>query len=207
MTPRRLSPADPVDRSFTPRQERMLADLEAIIVERGFSSLTVAGLAEQLHCSRRTLYEVADSKESLVLLVLDRMLRRVGAAASAAALAEPDRLQRMRAFLLRGLPALRNVTAQFADDIESMPAARDLVGRHYHYAARTLELILEEGQAQGEFVSIHPTVLAEAIRAAAEHLLSSDVLRRGELSYADALEELFTLLARGLSAGTLEDSK
>lgn len=186
---------------FTPRQEKLLADLEALILAEGFADLTVAGLAGRLHCSRRTLYEVADSKEDLVLLVLDRILHRVGAAAHEASTAATLRLDRIQAYLLASLPELRRISMQFATDIEQLPSAHSLIRRHYSYAARSIEAIIVEGQQAGEFVGANPAVVVETIRAGAESLLNPDVLRRTKLSYAQALEELTMLLARGLRAG------
>ena len=43
-----------------------------IIAERGFSQVTIAELARELHCSAATLYKIAPSKDSLILLAIAR---------------------------------------------------------------------------------------------------------------------------------------
>ncbi len=42
------------------------------ITERGFSRVTIAELARELHCSAATLYKIAPSKDCLVLLAIAR---------------------------------------------------------------------------------------------------------------------------------------
>ena len=63
------------------RHREVLDELEALFLRDGFSGFSVRELAASVGCSRRTLYEVAPSKDELVLIVLDRFLHRVGRAA------------------------------------------------------------------------------------------------------------------------------
>ncbi len=63
------------------RHREVLDGLENLFMENGFVSFTIADLAKEIGCSRRTLYELAPSKDQLVLIVLDRRLHRMGRAA------------------------------------------------------------------------------------------------------------------------------
>ena len=60
------------------RHREVLDELESLFLREGFSGVSVRELAAHVGCSRRTLYEVAPSKDELVLIVLDRFLHRVG---------------------------------------------------------------------------------------------------------------------------------
>ena len=64
-----------------PRHREVLDDLESLFLRDGFSGFSVRELAAHVGCSRRTLYELAPSKDELVLIVFDRFLHRVGRAA------------------------------------------------------------------------------------------------------------------------------
>ena len=54
------------------RRDDLLDAVMTIVAERGFSHVTIAELARELHCSAATLYKIAPSKDSLVLLAIAR---------------------------------------------------------------------------------------------------------------------------------------
>ena len=69
------------------REER-LTDRQREVLERlgdlfddGFVHLTMADIAGRVGCSLRTLYDLAPSRDELVLTVVDRNLRRIGRSA------------------------------------------------------------------------------------------------------------------------------
>src|SRR5688572_58767 len=63
-------------RAHTSRHEELLDGLEELLIAEGFRTLTLADLSDRLHCSRRTLYELAPTKDDLVALVVSRFLDR-----------------------------------------------------------------------------------------------------------------------------------
>jgi AcrR family transcriptional regulator len=187
--------------AYTPRQQKLVDDLEQLILTQGFRGLTVADLAASLRCSRRTLYEVADSKEALVLLVIDRLFTRVGATAHAAALEQATHLGRITAFLIRGLGELRSITMRFAEDVAEDPAAQALVTKHYAHAAVVVADMIRDGQSADEIAEGNPMLLAITLRSSVERLLDPAVLRATGLTYAAAMEDYLTFVARGLGRG------
>ena len=54
------------------RRVEVLDGVMRIIAERGFSDVQMAEVARELRCSASTLYKIAPSKESLVLLAIGR---------------------------------------------------------------------------------------------------------------------------------------
>lgn len=185
-------------RAYGARHLQLLDGIETIILTEGFRDLTVGGLAERLRCSRRTLYELADSKESLVLLVLDRLLRRLARRAHDAAQQQGTHLDRLRAFLTQGLTELHRATLSFAEDVADDPAAHMLVSAHFRYATTLVAAMLSEGIAAGEFAPIHPRVAAEVLDAGLARLQEPSVLRTAEVTFAEALEEFLTLFTDGI---------
>lgn len=192
----------PVDRlagrDFTARQLEVLDGLETIVLIEGFRDLTVGGLAERLRCSRRTLYELADSKEELVLIVIDRLLRRLARVAHEAARLETTELERLRSFLIKGLTELHRATLSFSEDVEADPAAAELVESHFRYANEIVVRMLDEGVKSGEFAPIHTRVAAEALMAGMAVLQRPSVLRQAGVTVAEAFEEFFLILTDGL---------
>ena len=71
------------EQALTARQRELLDQLGALF-DRGFADLTMATIARELSCSLRTLYELAPSRDELLLMVIDRNLWRIGRTAAGA---------------------------------------------------------------------------------------------------------------------------
>lgn len=187
-------------KTLGPRHVEILDGLETIVLTEGFRDLTVGSLAERLRCSRRTLYEIADSKEELVLIVIDRVLRRLARVARDAAAHEDSLLDQVRAFLIQGLTELHRATLSFSEDVAAFPDAAHLVLAHFRFARGTFEDMLVAGMESGEFAPIHPRIAAETFDAGLQRLLDPQVLRSAGVSFAEALEEYLTLVTDGIRA-------
>jgi AcrR family transcriptional regulator len=183
---------------YSARHLQVLGELETIVLTEGFRDLTVGGLADRLHCSRRTLYELAESKDALVLLVIDRVLRRVGRRAHEAAATGATHFDRLRAFLIEGIAEVHRATLSFSQDVADEPAAHDLVSEHFRVATGVVVQMLDDGIAAGEFAAAHPQVVAQVLDAGLARLQDPDVLRTAGVTFAEALEEFLSLLADGL---------
>jgi AcrR family transcriptional regulator len=188
------------DNSYGPRHLEILDGLETIVLTEGFRDLTVGGIAEQLRCSRRTLYEIADSKDGLVLIVIDRVMRRLARVARDAASHEATLLDQVRAYLTKGLTELHRATLSFTEDVAASPDAQLLVSSHFKYARSMLERMLIRGMETGEFRQIHPRITAETFDAALMRLLDPELLRDAGVSFAEAVEEYLTLFTDGIRA-------
>ena len=184
--------------SLTDRQQAVLGELRTIILTEGFAHLTVGGMAERLQCSRRTLYEIAASRDDLVLVAIDGVLWRVARTAHAALRGEDDPLGRLRSFLQAGLVELHNATLAFSTDLANHREVHALVDRHFRYAASLTEALVEEGVETGVFRAVHARIVAEILDASIERLGEPDLLRVAGLTYAQALSEFLQVITDGL---------
>ena len=71
-----ISPQPQARLLLSTRQQQVLDAFEELIKRCGFRHLTVGSIADMLHCSRRTLYELAASKDDLVALAVSRLFDR-----------------------------------------------------------------------------------------------------------------------------------
>ena len=194
-----LAPEDlSTGREFTERQAKLVEDLEAVILADGFADLTVADLADRLRCSRRTLYEVAESKDELVLLVIDRLLRRVARRGHEAMRRHTDPVERLRAYLVSVVAEVRNLTVTFSEDVARHAGARRLFNSHYRAGTETVRRLVEEGIAAGAFRDVHPQLVAEIFDAGLERISEPQVLRTSGATFAEAMDELMSVVLNGL---------
>ena len=186
-------------RRLSARQQEVLDALEQAFLVRGLE-VTVAELVGEAHCSRRTLYELAPTKEELFLLVIDRMMRRVGKAAREAAAAHTTPEARMEAFLGAGVAGWAPFTPAFSQAIESYGPAGWLLNYHLSLTRDFLIETIEDGIAGGRFRDAHPGLVADGLLAAVRRVTEPQLLQANGLSTAGALEELFRVLVHGLVA-------
>ncbi|RIK07267.1 MAG: hypothetical protein DCC48_04085 [Acidobacteria bacterium] len=187
-----------------PRHREILDELESLFLDEGFASFTVGELAAGVGCSRRTLYELAPSKDELVLIVLDRFLHRVGRSALASMDPDTSFAEQIRSYFLGGVE-LQRQTAVFAEDIADQPSAKRLLDRHFRYVMAVIEHLVRQGIDQGEFRTVSPAVVAAVLAGSGLYLSQPDVRGDLGLSRADATNEVLDLVLRSLTDPRDED--
>ena len=68
-----INPSKP----FTNKHKTVIEDLE-IMLEKGIPDLTMSEIASRLKISLRTLYEIAPSKDLLIIMMVDNILKKLG---------------------------------------------------------------------------------------------------------------------------------
>lgn len=186
------------ERRWSPRQRQLFDEFEALFLEEGFRHLTIADLADRLHCSRRTLYTLAPSREELVLIVIDRLLNRIGTKARREAGSRPDPGDAIAAYLETGVMSLRGARPAFNDDVESYGPTKQLYDRHLRTALDVLATLVDGGIQQGVFRPLNAPLVAEILDASVGRIRRPEVLDRTGVSLGEAVNELTLLIKTGL---------
>lgn len=179
------------------RHREVLDELEALFLQEGFSGFSVRELAAHVGCSRRTLYELAPSKDELVLIVFDRFLHRVGRAALESIDEGTSYADQIRSYFLGGME-LQRISLVFGEDLADDPAARRLFDRHYAYVMAVVEELVARGVASGEFRAVRPRVVAGLLAGGAQVFQQPEVLADADIDLAAATDELLELVIRSL---------
>jgi AcrR family transcriptional regulator len=178
------------------RHRSVLDGLEQLLRDGELGSLTIGELAARLACSRRTLYELAPSKDQLLLLTLDRLMHRIGRTALAAIDADAPAAVQLRQYATASIGyAFRS---EAYDELVEVPGVRRALDRHYRFAATILERIVASGIGNGEFRSIDSSVAANVILASALHLALPDVIADLGRPLEEAVTEMLDLVLAGL---------
>lgn len=180
------------------RHRAVLDRLEDLFLEAGFASFTMRDLAAELRCSMRTLYEIAPSKQELVLLVLDRFFHRVGRKALASIDPEASVAERIRSYFRSGVE-LQRWTIALAEDSAGEADILHLSDRHFTYVNAILEQLIAEGVARGEMKPGDPKVAAAALGAAGVYLTRPDVTARIGRMSQEVVDEALDIFLLGLA--------
>ncbi len=170
-----------------------------IIAERGFSDVQIAELARELHCSASTLYKIAPSKDSLVLLAIARWADVTFAAMEARAARGRTASDRARAYFRAGATSTRVLSLAFYADIGRYESTRLAwwTGVVEPYIDRFVELVRAAEEA-GEIRPVNSRLLAEVLRQIGTVTRNERVLRDSGLTHEQAVLEVDSLIWDGL---------
>jgi len=185
-------------RRFSARQTEVLDVVELVFLREGISAVRMSNLAREAGCSLSTLYELAPSKEDLLLLVLDRMMRRIARNGWAAVEAETDPAIRARVMLTSGALDASVLGPRFLEAMSSHPPARLLFDRWIAIGRDALVALIEDAVEAGQFRPVSAPVVAESLFAVALHFTDPGFTRATAVDTREALNEAVALIFDGL---------
>ncbi len=156
------------------RHREILDELEALFLQRGFASFTIGDLAAGVGCSRRTLYEIAPSKEQLVLVVLDRFLHKKGRAALDAVDPTEALIDQLRHYIVGGLEF--HLERSLFEDLSDDAPARRLVDRHFRFVMTVFQRLVTLGIERGEFRPVNPAIVAGAVAGSSLFMSQPEII-------------------------------
>lgn len=181
-----------------PRTEQLLERIETIYLREGYRGSSMAALAERLRCSKRALYQLADSREGLFLLVLDRTLEDIWQLGLAAEKSVDPLQSRIQAYIETALVPLRRWSPAFLRDIDESPIAHAKLEQHLEERMARLEGMVSEGIASGVFRTVHPKLIAEMLHVSAARFCSPQFLASADVTLETAIKEMCDLMWNGL---------
>ena len=181
------------------RREELLDGVMRIIAARGFSVVLVSEIARELHCSVATLYKMAPSKDSLVLLAIARWGELTLASLEVRARQGTTASDRARRYFRAGAESTRPLSLAFYADIERYESTRlawwtNVVERYLNRFAELVRL----AEDAGEIRPVNIRFLAEVLRGISYVTRSERVLSATGLSHEQAVLEVDALLWDGM---------
>lgn len=181
------------------RQSDVLNALEEAFLQQGFRHLTIGDMAALAHTSRRTIYHLGQSKEEVVVGVVDRYFNSMGKEALRRAHDTASVHDQIEAYLSASVERNRRASSQFVHDVENYLPTSHVYDRHQEIAIRELETIVRKAMERGEVTAGSPALWAEMLGAVIRHLRDPEVLDRVGASRSDALELFGRFCRRGLA--------
>jgi AcrR family transcriptional regulator len=192
------SPVEPALRGFSARQEEILDVIEDVFLREGIRAVRMGQLADEASCSRSTLYELAPSKEDLLLLVLDRMMRRITRRGAVKMSGTDDPVEKIRAMLATGALDFADLGPHFLSAVRDHQPARLLFDRWIAAGLGVLEDLVEDAIRSQEFRPVNATVIAEAICAVVMRFTDPAFFHTTKVKSDAGLAELVDVLLDGL---------
>ncbi|MEM8705151.1 MAG: TetR/AcrR family transcriptional regulator [Actinomycetota bacterium] len=185
---------------LTDRQREILDELGRIF-DKGFVDVTMAELASRLNCSLRTLYGLAEGRNALVMMVVDRNLRKVGRAANHVIDDDMTALDAVRSYLAAATVAVQDTTPEFADDMSSIAEGRALNAAHSEYIIDVTRTLLDVAVDQGEIAPVDTAAVARTIAGLGGEFARPEVMPTLATSPKDAADSMVDIVLAGLQRG------
>lgn len=185
--------------ALSDRQREILSDVSALFAD-GFAHLTMADIAAALNCSLRTLYTVAKSREDLVLVAVDRSLWAIGRDARDAIVPDMEPLDAIRSYLRVANLAVAGITEAFANDTDSMPAAKALHAAHNEYLASVTQALLNEAVRRGAIARCDTSAVSKIIAGLGRRFASAEMISTLRSSPKKAADDMVDVILLGLEA-------
>jgi AcrR family transcriptional regulator len=184
---------------LTRRQAELLDQLEGLFLTEGFARFTLEDLAVRLHCSKSTLYALAESKEQLAARVIRHFFRKATAEVEARTATEEDPARRVTAYLDAVARALAPARPAFYRDLDAFAPGRAIYEQNTAIAAERVRGLIADGVAQGRFREVYPALVADTVTTLMSRIGRGETARATGLDDAAAYRELAALLLHGIS--------
>ena len=140
-------------RIYTKRHHEIIDALERLL-EQGVPELTMSEIAKKLKISLRTLYEIAPSRDKLILMTMDNILKKLGKFAMDSVEDIDSPIIKLEEYLFIVNQAVGPKFDRFLIDMEKINGSKTTADYHENFIKNYIEKLLEEAIEKKEIKSI-----------------------------------------------------
>ena len=140
-------------RIYTKRHHEIIDALERLL-EQGVPELTMSEIAKKLKISLRTLYEIAPSRDKLILMTMDNILKKLGKFAMDSVEDIDSPINKLEKYLFIVNQAVGPKFDRFLIDMEKINGSKTTADYHENFINNYIIKLLEEAIEKKEIKSI-----------------------------------------------------
>ena len=140
-------------KSFTKRHYEIINDLEKML-EKGVPNLTMSQIASNLKISLRTLYEIAPSKDQLIIMIMDNILKKLGRHALDSISNIESPLRKLEKYLYLVNQAVGPKFNTFFRDMQKIDGLEEVADYHANFITNMTEELLNQAIEMKEIQNI-----------------------------------------------------
>ena len=154
-----LEAQSPKNNSLSKKHTEVIKDLE-MLLEKGIPELTMLEIAAKLKISLRTLYEIAPSKENLILFTVNNILNKIGKKAQIKIENIHSPFQKLEIYLKTVNKAVGPKFDIYIKDLNKIKSSKGMIDYHEGYITSFIEKLLIESIAAKEIKEIDTSAYA-----------------------------------------------
>ena len=150
-----LEPLEPL----TKKHKEIIGTLEKML-EKGIPELTMSELASKLKISLRTLYEIAPSKDQLITMTVDNILKKLGKSALEQVSKIESPIDKLDTYLSIVNQAVGPKFDAYIKGLEKINGSSEMIDYHEAFITKYTEKLLVEAISANEIQKIDPNAFA-----------------------------------------------
>jgi len=158
------------------RHVEVMDELERML-DQGKSFSTMSELAKILKISLRTLYEIAPSKEELIVTTVDRVLKKHGRIAMDAIKDDASPIKKLESFLVIANQAVGPRFEKFTSSLGNLPTSKPMVDFHEQYITNFIKSLLDEARSKNEIKDIDTQATAMLLGGLGRYFQAKKLLK------------------------------
>ena len=147
------------DTRLTQKHLEVIQNFENLL-EDGIANQTMSDIASSLRVSLRTLYEIAPSKEKLVISTIDRILTNIAKQALGSLKDMESSVDKLRTFTKIGNEAAGPRIQKYAVDLTRIKGADEMIRSHESAYIDHIKKLLEEAVEKDEIQAVDTRAVA-----------------------------------------------
>lgn len=182
---------------YTKRQIEIMDALEAML-QKGVPDLTMSEFAKKLKISLRTLYEIAPSKDELILMTMNNILVKLGKLAidSVANINSP--IKKLEKYLFTVNQAVGPKFDTFVKDIENIKGSQKMADYHENFIKNYTKNLLKESILKKEIKSIDVSAFAILLGGIGREFLKEKNKKTINMSAEESANSITKIILNGI---------
>ena len=141
------------NRIYTKRHNEIIDALE-VLLESGVPNLTMSEIAKKLKISLRTLYEIAPSRDELILMTMDNILKKLGKFAMDSVSEIHSPVEKLEEYLMIVNQAVGPKFDRFLKDMEKINGSKMTADYHENFIKNFIKELLGQAIKKKEIKAI-----------------------------------------------------
>ena len=162
--------------SLGKRHVEVMDELERML-DQGESFATMSEIAKALKISLRTLYEIAPSKEELIVATVDRVLKKHGKIAMDTIKDHSSPIKKLESFLAVANQAVGPRFEKFTSSLSNLSSSKPMVDYHEQYITAFIKSLLDDAKSNNEIKDIDTQATAMLLGGLGRYFQAKTLLK------------------------------
>ena len=185
------------NRIYTKRHNEIIDALE-VLLESGVPNLTMSEIAKKLKISLRTLYEIAPSRDELILMTMDNILKKLGKFAMDSVSEIDSPIEKLEEYLMIVNQAVGPKFDRFLKDMEKINGSKMTADYHENFIKNFIKELLEQAIKKKEIKAIDVKAFAILLGGIGREFFKEENKRSIHLSPEESANSITNIILNGI---------
>ena len=185
------------NRIYTKRHNEIIDALE-VLLESGVPNLTMSEIAKKLKISLRTLYEIAPSRDELILMTMDNILKKLGKFAMDSVSEIHSPVEKLEEYLMIVNQAVGPKFDRFLKDMEKINGSKMTADYHENFIKNFIKELLEQAIMKKEIKAIDVKAFAILLGGIGREFFKEENKRSINFSPEEAANSITSIILNGI---------